>query len=156
MAKFPTEVEESVIVAVPPAHAYEYLRDVVRSSAAIPGLARCEPAGTNTYRFTYAERSQGPIRLTVRYTARYSGDGRTWIAFEGIAAPEDNTDVSGEIRVEPVAANTTRVTVRHMLAPDTPVPRLLQGLVRGHVEREARAGLSQFLGGVKRALEGDA
>jgi hypothetical protein len=36
---------------------------------------------------------------------------------------------------------------------DTPVPRLLQGLIRSFVEREAATAVEQYLANVKRALE---
>jgi len=152
MAKFPTEVEHSVTVRAPMARVYGYLWDVVGSSACIPGLDRCERAGKDTYRFIYAERSAGPVSMTVRYTARYSGNGRDMITFEGTAAKGDNTDVRGTIQLAAAGSGKVRVTLRQMLAPDTPIPRLLQGMIRGFVEREAAAGLATYLENVAAAL----
>jgi len=40
-----------------------------------------------------------------------------------------------------------------MIAPDTPIPWLLQTLVRSFVEREAAEGVERYLANVKRALE---
>jgi len=153
MAKFPTEVERSVTVHVRLARAYEYLWDVVGSSACIPGLDWCKRVGKDTYRFLYQARSTGPISLVVRYTARYEGNGKDKITFEGTAAQDDNADVSGVIRLQASGSDATKISLRQMIAPDTPVPRLLQGLIRSFVEREAASAVKEYLAEVKRALE---
>jgi carbon monoxide dehydrogenase subunit G len=154
MAKFPTEVERSVTVQVPPARAYAYLWDVLGSFRCIPGIDRCERVGDDTYRFVYQERSTGPVSMTVRYTARYQGNGQDSIRFAGEADDGDsNTDVDGRIQLEAAGPDATRITVRQMVAPDTPVPRLLQGFARSFVEREAGATLEQHLANIKQALE---
>lgn len=153
MAKFPTEVERSVTVKVPIARVYEYLWEVVGSSACIPGLAKCKRIGKDTYRFVYEERSTGPITLVPQYTARYEGNGTDRITFEGTAAEGDNTDVSGVIRLQPSGDGATKVSLKQMLAPDTPVPRLLQSLIRSFVDKEAADAVKQYLANVKRALE---
>ena len=154
MAKFPTEVERSVSVKTPLARAYQFLWDVVGSSKCIEGLASCKPTAADTYCFTYEPRSTGPVSLVVKYTARYQGNGKDRIEFEGTGAAGDNTDVKGTIRLEPSGADATRIVLKQMLAPDTPVPRLLQGVVRPIVEREAAAGIEKYLDNVKHALEG--
>jgi len=152
MAKLPTEVERSITVNVPLAKAYAYLWDVVGSSSCIPGLDNCKAVGKDTYRFAYEGRSTGPVSLVVRYTARYEGNGTDRISFEGTAAKDDNTDVNGTIRLH-ANGDATKITLRQMIAPDTPIPRLLQGLIKSFVEREAAAGVRQYLASVKRALE---
>jgi carbon monoxide dehydrogenase subunit G len=153
MAKFPTEVERSVTVHVPMAQAYEYLWNVVGSSPCIPGLDTCKRVGKDTYRFLYEERSTGPVSMVVQYTARYEGNGTDKITFEGQAAEGDNTDVSGVIRLQPSGTDATKISLRQTLAPDTPVPRLLQGLIRSFVEREAAEAVKAYLTNVKRTLE---
>ena len=153
MAKFPTEVERSVTVKVPLQKAYGYLWDVVGSSACIPGLNKCKPVGDDTYHFHYEERSTGPVSMVVQYTARYEGNGKDRIMFEGTGAQNDNTDISGLIRLQPSGPDSTRIILRQTLAPDTPVPRLLQGLIRSFVESEAADAVKQYLANVKRALE---
>ena len=153
MAKFPTEVEHSVTVKVPMERAYRYLWDVVGSAHCIPGLASCKRVATDTFRFVYAERSTGPVSLSVQYTARYATDGKATISFASTAAKGDNTDVDGELRLQK-SGNATKITLRQTLAPDTPVPRLLQGLIRGMVEKEAGAAAREYLANVKQALEG--
>jgi carbon monoxide dehydrogenase subunit G len=154
MAKFPTEVERSVTVKIPLARAYQYLWDVVGSSACIPGLDSCKAVGNDTYRFVYEERSTGPVSLIVQYTARYEGNGKDRISFEGTGAKGDNTDVGGVIRLQAAGADATKIILRQTLAPDTPVPRLLQGLIRSFVEKEAADAAKQYLANVKQALEG--
>jgi carbon monoxide dehydrogenase subunit G len=154
MAKFPTEVERSVTVKAPIEKVYAYLDDVVGSSRCIPGLATCKRVAADTYRFVYAERSTGPVSLAVQYTARYDNDGKSRISFKSTAAKGDNTDVDGELRLRKSGANATTVTLRQKLAPDTPVPGLLQGLIRGFVQKEAGAAAGEYLDNVKRALEG--
>jgi carbon monoxide dehydrogenase subunit G len=157
MAKFPTDVERSVTAKVPLARAYAYLWDVAGSSAeCIPGLDSCKPAGDDTYRFTYEERSTGPVSMVVRYTARYEGNGVDRITFEGINGKGDNTDVTGVIRLQPSGAEATKISLRQTLAPDTPVPRLLQGLLKSFVEKEASDAVKQYLANVKRQLEAQA
>ena len=153
MAKFPTEVERSVTARVPLPRVHEYLWDVVGSSPCIPGLDSCKEVGKDTYRFIYQERSTGPVSMVVRYTARYRSNGIDQITFEGTAAKGDNTDLSGVIQLRPSGADATRITLRQMIAPDTPIPRLLQGLVRSFVEGEAAEGVQQYLANVKKALE---
>jgi carbon monoxide dehydrogenase subunit G len=154
MAKFPTEVERSVTVKVPLERAYAYLWDVVGSAKCIPGLATCKRVAADTFRFIYEERSTGPVSLSVQYTARYASDGKATISFASTTAKGDNTDVDGELRLQKSGAGATKITLRQTLAPDTPVPRLLQGLVRGMVEKEAGAAAAEYLSNVKRALEG--
>ena len=154
MAKFPTEVEQTTTAAVPLARAYAFLWDVAASSRCIPGIDRCEPAGTDTYRFVFQERSTGPVSMTVRYTAQYTGNGSDEIRFQGVGAAGDNTDVDGLIRLAPTDSHETRVTLRQTIAPDTPVPRLLQSLIKSFVQKEAETAVAQYLAAVKRALEG--
>ncbi len=153
MAKFPTEVERSITVKAPLDKAYSYLWDVVGSSVCIPGLNKCKRVGANTYNFLYEERSTGPVSMVVRYTAHYEGNGKDRITFEGTSAAGDNTDVSGLIRLQSNGPDSTRVTLRQTLAPDTPVPRLLQGLIRSFVESEAADAVKQYLANIKRTLE---
>jgi carbon monoxide dehydrogenase subunit G len=154
MAKFPTEVERSETVSVPPARAYAFLWDVMGSSRCIPGIDRCEKVGDGTYRFIFEERSTGPVSMTVRYTAEYSGNGTDEIRFHGVGAAEDNTDVDGLLQLAPVGNGTTRITLRQTIAPDTPVPRLLQGLIKSFVQKEAETAVARYLAAVKHALEG--
>lgn len=151
MAKFPTEVEETVTVPAGIDRVYAFLWDVVGSSVCIPGLERCENVGPDTYCFVYKERSTGPVSLTVRYTARYRGNGIDEILFEGISAAYDNTDVRGRLRLSGEGAST-RVTVKQNLAPDTPVPWLLQSLIRSFVEAEAAGAARDYLANVRQAM----
>ena len=155
MAKFPTEVESTVTVKVPIERAYKYLWDVVGSSTCIPGLKSCKKVATNTYQFIYDERSTAGISIAVQYTAAYTGDGKGAITFVGKPAKGDNTDVDGEIRLEK-AGGGTRITLRQMVAPDTPVPSLLQRLVRSFAEKEASDSVRAYLANVKKTLEAKA
>lgn len=153
MAKFPTRVESSVTVKAPIEKVYKYLWDVVGSSACIPGLASCKKAGKDTYRFVYDDRSAMGITMKVAYTAAYTGDGKSRIAFVGTAGKDDNTDVDGELRLAKSGAGT-KITLTQTLAPDTPVPSLLQRLVKSFAEKEASGGAAEYLANVKQALEG--
>jgi carbon monoxide dehydrogenase subunit G len=153
MAKIPTDVERSITVDVPLGRAYAFFWDVVGSAACIPGLAACTNVDGDTYRFVYEERSTGPVSMVAQYTARYDGNGTDRIAFEGTAAAGDNTDVRGVIVLQASGPAATHVTLRQHLAPDTPVPRLLHGLVRTFVEREASEAVGTYLANAKRALE---
>ena len=153
MAKFPTESERSITVKAPIAKVYKYFWDVPGHAPAIPGLDTCRKVSTNTYRFVYEPRSTGPVSITARYTARYKGNGKDEINYQGTAAKDDNTDMDGTIRLEPAGEKGTKVTIRQKIAPETPVPKLLQGLVRGFVQKEASGALEEFLQNVKKALE---
>ena len=153
MAKFPTEVVESAEVATSLPATYAFLWDVLSSAECVPGIARCERAGTDVYRFVFQERSTGPVSMTVRYTAAYTGNGTDEIRFVGIGAPGDNTDVDGPLRLTASGAGATRIELRQTIAPDTPVPRLLQGLIKSFVQREAADAAATYLANVKRALE---
>lgn len=155
MAKFPTEVSSSVTVKVPIEKAYKYLWDVVGSAKCIPGLASCKKVGSDTYRFLYEPRSTAGIALTVQYTAAYEGDGKGSITFASATGKGDNTDVDGEIRLQK-AGTGTKITLRQMVAPDTPVPSLLQRLVKSFAEKEATAAVKDYLANVKEALEAKA
>lgn len=151
MAKFPTEVEESVHVPAPIEKVYAFLWDVVGSSACIPGIDRCENVGPDTYRFTYKERTTGPVSMVVRYTARYRGNGKDDITFEGISSADDNTDVRGQLRLAAEGAQT-RITLKQRLAPDTPVPWLLQSLIRSFVEAETSGAARDYLANLRKTL----
>lgn len=153
MAKFPTEVERSVTVKAPIADVYKYLWDVAGSSPCIPGIDRCEPLGEDTYRFIFAERSTGPVSMTVCYTARYAGNGSDRISFEGMNADGDNTEVKGSIKLTATGADSTKITIKQMLAPDTPVPRLLQSFLKSYVESESAAAVKDYLANLKKAFE---
>jgi carbon monoxide dehydrogenase subunit G len=153
MAKFPTEVTESVVVPVPLTEAYAFFSDVPTSARCIPSLDRCEPNGEeNVYRFVFEERTTGPVSMCVTYTARYVTNGTDRVDFESIGAPGDNTDVNGTISLETVDAGHTRITARQMLAPDTPVPRLLQGFIKSFVESEATKAARGYLANVAQRL----
>jgi carbon monoxide dehydrogenase subunit G len=132
---------------------YKYLADVVGSSKCIPGLASCKRVATDTYRFVYEERSSGPISMKVQYTARYDNDGKSSISFAGAGGKDDNTDVDGKIVLSKSGADATKVTLRQTVAPDTPVPTLLQGLVRGFAQKEADSTAAEYLANLKQALE---
>jgi carbon monoxide dehydrogenase subunit G len=153
MAKFPTEVERSVTVKAPIDKAYQYLWDVVGSASCIPGIDSCDPVDDATYRFTFEKRSTGPVSMIVRYTARYEGNGKDKITFIGTNAAGDNTEVTGTIRLQASNPAATKIVLRQMLAPDTPVPRLLQGFLKSFVEQEAADTVKQYLANVKKALE---
>ncbi len=152
MAKFPTEVTESVVVPVPLAEAYAFFWDVPTSARCIPGLDRCEDGGPDVFRFVFAERSTGPVSMCVTYTAKYTGNGTDEIRFASTGAEGDNTDVDGIVRLERVDDGHTRVTVQQTLAPDTPVPRLLQSLIKSYVQGEATQAASNYLANVKKRL----
>ena len=130
MAKFPTDVDESVTIAAPR-----------------------ERVGPDTYRFISRERSAGPVSMVARYTACYEGNGVDRIRFESLPVEDDNTDVNGTILLEGTAENGTRVRLTQTIAPDTPVPRLVQGVIRSFVQREAVASVRGFLGNVRREME---
>ena len=153
MAKFPTDVDESVTIAAPRQRVYSYLWDVVGTSHCVPDLATCERVGPDTYRFVSRERSAGPVSMVARYTARYEGNGVDTIRFESVPLEGENTDVRGVIALEEAAEATTRVRFTQTIAPDTPVPRLLQGLIRSFVEREAASAVRGFLDNVRREVE---
>ncbi len=152
MAKFPTEVEHSVTVKAPVEKVYKYLWDVVGSSSCIPGLASCKKVGANTYRFIFEERSTAGLSLSVQYTAAYDGDGKGRIAFVSAPGKGDNTDVDGELRLQK-SGSGTKITLRQMVAPDSPVPTLLQRLVKSFAQREADSAVKDYLANVKRELE---
>lgn len=152
MAKFPTEVERSVTVKVPLEQAYQYLWDVVGSAQCIPGIDQCKRVDNDTYRFVFQERSTGPVSMVVRYTARYDGNGKDRISFAGTNAKDDNTEVAGSIRLQPTG-ESTKIVLKQMLAPDTPVPRLLQGFLKSFVDSEAAETVKQYLQNVKKTLE---
>ncbi len=152
MAKFPTEVEQSVTVKTPIDKVYKFLWDVVGSSRCIPGLASCKKAGKDTYKFVYDERSAAGITMTVQYTAAYAGDGKGVITFKSTDANGDNTDVDGELRLSK-SGDGTKIALRQTLAPDTPVPSLLQRLVKSFAEKEAGAAAKEYMANLKAALD---
>jgi carbon monoxide dehydrogenase subunit G len=153
MAKFPTEVEKSVTVKASLDKVHKYLWDVVGSSKCIPGLASCKKVGTDKFRFEYEERSAAGLTMKVCYTAQYESDGKSRIAFSNAPGKSDNTDVDGELRLQK-SGDGTRITLRQTLAPDTPVPALLQRLVRSFVDKEAADAAGEYLANLKRNLEG--
>lgn len=153
MPKFPTEVNESMTIAAPRERVYAYFWDVVGSSHCVPDLATCERVGPDTYRFISRERSAGPVSMVARYTARYEGNSVDTIRFESLPVESDNTDVRGVIALEKAGEAATRVVLTQTIAPDTPVPRLLQGLVRSFVQREAASAVRGFLDNVRREME---
>ena len=153
MAKFPADVDESVTIAAPRERVYAYLWDVVGASHCVPDLATCERVGADTYHFVSRERSAGPVSMVARYTARYEGNGVDTIRFESLPLEGENTDVRGVIALEEAADASTRARFTQTIAPDTPVPRLLQGLIRSFVQREAASAVRGFLDNVRREVE---
>ncbi len=83
----------------------------------------------------------------------YEGNGVDSIRFESIPAEGDNTDIRGTTVLEPAAKTATRVHFTQMIAPDTPVPRLVQGPIRSFVQREAASAVRGFLSNVRREME---
>lgn len=153
MAKFPTTVEKSITVKAPIETVYAYLWDALASSECIAGIDHCDKVGDDTYRFVLESKSVGPVSLAVRYTVKYEGNGTDAIRFESVSADGDNTDVEGSAKLKATAADSTRVVLKQMTAPDTPVPRLFQGMLRSFVESEAEETIKQFLANVKKTLE---
>jgi carbon monoxide dehydrogenase subunit G len=153
MAKYPTAVEGSVSVKAPLARAYGFMLDVLGRFRCVPGLASCTRVGADRYRFVFEEVSRGPIRFVTCYTARYLGNGSDSITFASVTEPDDNTDVTGTIRLRPTRAGATTIALRQRVAPDLPVPRLFQAMARPLLEREAAAVMEQELANIKQALE---
>jgi len=153
MSKFPTEVEHAIDISTPIEQIYAHFWNVTSTAKLIPGLLSCKPSGKDTYRFAYEERSQGPISIAVVYTSHYTGNGTDLIEYEGIGAAGDNADVNGTIKLQ-TQKGQVHVTLRQMLSPELPMPRLLQSLVRPFVERQASDGMKQYLSNVKRSLTG--
>lgn len=154
--KFPAEAERSVTAQVAPARAYAFLWNVVNSALCIPGIDTCTAVDDDTYHFVFEEQSRGPISMTIQYTARYAGNGVDKITYASLDTKGGNTDVKGVIRLKASGNDATTISLRQKLAPDTPVPRMLQPLVQPHLEKEAAAVLEQFLANVKRKLEAGA
>lgn len=153
MAKFPTTVEKSITVKAPMERVYAYLWDAVASSNCIVGIDYCKQTRNDTYRFVLKPRSVGPVSLAVQYTVKYEGNGVDMITFKSLATEGDNTDVEGRVRLKAAGEDSTRIVLDQMTAPETPVPRLLQGMLRSFVESEAEGTIKQFLANVKRTLE---
>lgn len=57
------------------------------------------------------------------------------------------------MRLRAGGGGATRVELQQTTAPETPVPRLLQGMLRSFVDREAEETIEHFLTNVKRRLE---
>ena len=70
------------------------------------------------------------------------------------AGKGDNTDVDGELRLQK-SGDGTKITLRQMLAPDTPVPALLQRLVRVVRRQGSERAAAEYLANVKQALEAE-
>jgi hypothetical protein len=93
--------------------------------------------------------STSPFRSVIVLSPS-SSDARTshWWALQatssGRVADQQNTQ-SDQV---PLWANFTQT-----IAPDTPVPRLLQGLIRSFVQNEAASAVRGFLDNVRRELE---
>jgi carbon monoxide dehydrogenase subunit G len=153
MAKFPTEAEKSITVKAPLARVYTFLWDVPGSADCIPGLQSCKRVGNGTYSFVYREVSVGPVSHVARYTARFEGNGTDQITFTSIPAKDTNTDVAGIFRLHSSGPAATKITLRQTAAADSPVPRLLQGLIRSFIERNAGDMVKQHLVNIKHALE---
>jgi carbon monoxide dehydrogenase subunit G len=152
MAKFPTTVEKSITVKAPIETVYAYLWDAVASSVCIAGIDHCKKVGDDIYCFVFETKSVGPVSMDVQYTARYEGNGTDAITFKTFGVNGDNTDVEGNIRLK-ASGDATKISLKQMAAPDTPVPRLIQGMLRSFVESEAEKTVKEFLANVKRALE---
>jgi carbon monoxide dehydrogenase subunit G len=146
-------VERTVTVRVPLPKVYDYLWDVPASSRCMPGLASCTPVGNDTFCFLYRDWSAGPLSMRVHYTAKYEGNGVDEIRFESTGARGDNTEVSGLLRLQPSGIEATRIILRQLIAPDTPIPQLLQSLIRSFLEREVAQGVQVYLSNIKRDLE---
>ncbi|MEE8580018.1 MAG: SRPBCC family protein [Myxococcota bacterium] len=138
---------------VPLPRVYGYLWDVAAQARCIPGLDRCEPLGDDTFRFVYAKRQYGPVSMAPRYTTRFEGNGTDRIFARATGAADDNTLGSGTLRLQAKGESATRIVMHQKIIPDTPVPRLAQGLIRSFVEREATEAVDLYLTNVKRALE---
>ena len=89
----------------------------------------------------------------MQYTAAYDGDGKSTITFKGTDATGDNTDVDGELRLSK-SGDATKIVLHQRLAPDTPVPALLQRLVKSFAAKEAATAAHEYLGNLKQVLEG--
>lgn len=152
MAKFPTTVEKSITIKAPIEKVYAYLWDAVASSGCIEGVDHCDKVEDDTYRFVFETKSVGPVSMNVQYTAKYEGNGTDKITFKTFGAAGDNTDVEGTARLK-ASGDATKIVLKQMTAPDTPVPRLVQGMLRSFVESEAEGTIKAFLANLKRDLE---
>ena len=155
MAKFPTTSSAEITVATTMKKAYAFLWNVGDEAhrLCVDGLEKCDECGDDTYLFVFEPKSAGPVSIDIRYTSHYEGNGKDRIDFKSVDAEGDNTEVEGHLALSSAGRGKTTIRIEQTIAPETPVPRLVQSLVRSIAESEAAEGVKQYLEKVKAALE---
>lgn len=157
MSRVPTKAEKSIVIAAPASAVYAYVWNVASACRGIPGLSVSRHGAEDIYRFEYANDSEGPVSLRVRYTAKFVGNGKDRITyFSASGNGEDNAEVQGCVVIREIAPGQVQLTLRQELSPETQIPRFLPNLLRAYVQTEAAAAVEAYLKNAKRNLESPA
>lgn len=141
------DTRETLDLTADRASVWALLADVKASSAFVPDLEACEPAGDGIWKYRYKAVGLKGFSFQPSYTARFTlkePDSIRWEAIEG------NLRQSGSWTLSDAPGGGTRAELKIEVEAELPVPRLLGAAakplftetfkrsVRGYLERIGR------------------
>ena len=150
--KVNVKIEKSFKVACSAKKAFEQLVDVADTVAMFPKLDKVVDCGDEVWRWEMAKIGAAGISHQVKYTVKYSNDGKTKIDWNPVPG-EGNATVSGGWLIKDDGAKACTVAFRSTGEFEMPVPRLMKGIAEGIVKSEFDAQVGTFLDRVKAKLE---
>jgi carbon monoxide dehydrogenase subunit G len=144
--------EKSFKVSCTAKSAFDLLSDVASNSTLFPKLEKIVNLGQGVWRWEMAPIGAGGISHHVKYTVKYSHDGRTKIDWKPFP-DQGNAHVSGSWLIKEDSAQGCTIVFRSSGDFEMPVPRLMKGLAENIMRSEFESQINSFLDQVKSKLE---
>ncbi|MCE2744890.1 MAG: SRPBCC family protein [Burkholderiales bacterium] len=146
------KIEKSFKIACTAKKAFEQLVDVADTVALFPKLDKIVDLGGDVWRWEMAKIGAAGISHQVKYTVKYTNDGKSKIDWNPVPG-EGNATVSGGWVIKEDGPSACTVAFRSSGEFDMPVPRLMKSIAEGIVKSEFEAQVGTFLDRVKAKLE---
>lgn len=133
--------------------AFDQLVDVASTTSMFPKLDQIVDLGGDVWRWEMAKIGAAGISHQVKYTVKYTNDGKSkidWNPTDG----EGNAKVSGGWVIKENGTSACTIAFRSTGEFDMPVPRLMKGLAEGVVKSEFEGQVNTFIDRIKAKLEG--
>jgi hypothetical protein len=153
MIEVTVELERAFDSPASPAQAFALLSAIPEAARHFPDLEALLP-DPEGFTWRLEKVGVGAISIQGEWTSRYAADPAAGTVDWTPVAGRGNSEVSGGWRVRPGPGGGSRIELRNRAVLRLPVPRLMQGLVSGFVQRENARLIERWLENLARTLAG--
>lgn len=148
-------LSKSFEVACDAKKAFDFLVDVPTTTSIYPKLDKLVHIEGQTYRWEMAKIGAAGLSFQTLYTVKYTNDGSSKINWEPVAGGKDeNAKISGGWVIKSAGDKKCSIAFSTEAALDLPVPRLMKAVVEPVVKAEFEGQVNEFIGNIKKKLEG--